>query len=137
MPTKISETNQLALQEFEQILRRATEKKASDLHLKAGLPPIVRVNGNLYYLGDDAGENISRLTQPSAQRISSTRLMNTRTAEKYENGEEVDLGYEIKDAVAFVSIFASSAPIRAWFVGIFPMCLRPSKSLICRQRSKI
>ena len=41
------------LQQFEAILKRATEKKASDIHIKVGLPPIVRVNGHLYYLSDE------------------------------------------------------------------------------------
>ena len=43
-----------AIEQFEHILRRASDKGASDLHLKAGLPPIVRVNGRLYYLGEEA-----------------------------------------------------------------------------------
>lgn len=82
------------LQQFELILKRATEKKASDIHLKAGLPPIVRVNGHLYYLGEEAGENISRLTHAQLNDYAFA-LMNDRQRERYEAGEEVDLGYEL------------------------------------------
>jgi twitching motility protein PilT len=89
--TKISRPE---LREFEEILKRASDKKASDLHLKAGLPPVVRVNGNLFYLGDDSGENIVRLTDEQLDHWSNT-LMNDRQLEAYSRGEEVDLGYEI------------------------------------------
>jgi len=94
------ETKQSVLREFEAILKRATEKKASDLHLKAGLPPIVRVNGHLYYLGDDGGENIARLSHQQLYNYSHA-LMTPRQLERYENGEEVDLGYELSGAGRF------------------------------------
>ncbi|NBX76255.1 MAG: PilT/PilU family type 4a pilus ATPase [Proteobacteria bacterium] len=85
------------MEEFEQILKKATEKKASDVHLKVGLPPIVRVNGNLYYLNSSDSEKIARL---SAEQLSqwALALMSPRQLEKFENGEEVDLGYESGEA---------------------------------------
>jgi twitching motility protein PilT len=88
------ETKQVALQQFEQILKRASEKKASDLHLKSGLPPIVRVNGQLYYLGDEGTEQVARLTHQQLNQYARS-LMTERQMERYENGDEVDLGYEI------------------------------------------
>jgi twitching motility protein PilT len=91
---QISKISRPELQEFEEILKRASDKKASDLHLKAGLPPVVRVNGNLFYLGDDSGENIVRLNDEQLERWS-TGLMTDRQLECYNRGEEVDLGYEI------------------------------------------
>ena len=93
-PKLTPEKRQAALLQFEVILKKATEKGASDLHLKAGLPPIVRVNGRLYYLGDDAADDISRLSNPLLFNFAYA-LMNGRQSERYENGEEVDLGYEI------------------------------------------
>ena len=88
MPEKLQQ-----LEEFEQILKKATEKKASDVHLKVGLPPIVRVNGNLYYLNSSDSEKIVRLT---AEQLGqwALALMTPRQLEKFESGEEVDLGYE-------------------------------------------
>lgn len=79
---------------FEQILRRGSEKKASDIHLKAGLPPIVRVNGSLYYLSDEAGNVISRLSHLELVEFCQN-LMNERQMVRYESGEEVDLAHEI------------------------------------------
>ena len=89
------EPKSAVLQEFELILKKATEKKASDVHFKAGLPAIVRVNGNLYYLaGDEAGENVPRLDVQQLRNFSEA-LMTVRQKEKYEAGEEVDLGYDL------------------------------------------
>jgi len=81
------------LQEFEALLKKATDKKASDVHLKVGLPPIVRVNGNLFYLNPTENDQVSRLTQETLYSWALA-LMNHRQREKFENGEEVDLGFE-------------------------------------------
>ncbi|MBI4404944.1 MAG: PilT/PilU family type 4a pilus ATPase [Deltaproteobacteria bacterium] len=89
-----AEIKQHAKLQFEQILKRATEKKASDIHLKVGVPPIVRVNGQLYYLSEEGGTPFGRLNQQELSDIGYA-LMNERQSEKYENGLEVDLGYEI------------------------------------------
>ncbi len=60
----------------------------------------MRVNGQLYYLGDDAGDTVNRLTNKQLVEFTLA-LMTPRQLEKYENGEEVDLGYELKDAGRF------------------------------------
>lgn len=52
------------------------------------------MNGQLYYLGDDANENVTRLTNPQLLAFAHA-LMSRRQQERYENGEEVDLGYEV------------------------------------------
>lgn len=94
------ERKQAALKAFEEILRRASQKHASDLHLKAGLPPIVRVNGSLFYLAEDAKETVSRLTNEHMLEWAYA-LMATRQKERYEAGEEVDLGFEVPGAGRF------------------------------------
>ncbi|NBT58901.1 hypothetical protein EBT16_08975, partial [bacterium] len=55
------------------------------------------MNGNLYYLNTSNSEQVSRLT---AEQISqwALALMNPRQREKFENGDEVDLGYESQEA---------------------------------------
>ncbi len=65
--------------------------------MKAGLPPVVRVNGNLFYLGDESGENIQRLAEDQLETWAQI-LMNARQKDAYERGEEVDLGYEVQGA---------------------------------------
>lgn len=87
------ETKLNAIQQLERILKKATERNASDVHLKAGLPPIVRVHGVLYYLGDEP-DDLSRFTSDQLNEFA-TSLMTTRQLERYENGEEIDLGHEM------------------------------------------
>lgn len=83
------------LLDFEQVLRKASDKNASDLHLKAGLPPVVRVNGGLFYLGQDASaEKVVRLADSTILRWA-TALMTPRQREIFDGGGEVDLGYEV------------------------------------------
>ena len=38
---------------LEQILRTAIDNKASDIHMAVGVPPVVRVNGQLLHMGKD------------------------------------------------------------------------------------
>lgn len=38
--------------ELNQLLKRSIEKKASDVHLSVGLPPVFRINGELVILED-------------------------------------------------------------------------------------
>lgn len=52
------------------------------------------MNGNLFYLGDESGENITRLTDSQLDAWAQA-LMNPRQKEAFESGQEVDLGYEI------------------------------------------
>lgn len=83
-----------ALERFEGILKKATEKKASDVHLKSSLPPIVRVNGHLYYLKDEATGKPTRLKTQDVLEMTYS-ILSDRQKEKFEEGQEVDLGHEM------------------------------------------
>lgn len=50
--------------------------------------------GNLYYLSSEAGDVFPRLTHSDLAQFSF-QLMNERYRARYENGEEIDLAYEI------------------------------------------
>ncbi len=54
----------------------------------------MRVNGSLFYLGDESGENIRRLTDARLNEWVDA-LTNSRQREIYERGEEVDFAYEV------------------------------------------
>ncbi len=90
----MSEKKQSVLLQFEQVLKKASEKHASDLHLKAGLPPIIRVNGQLFYLADAQNEPMARLTHEMIHDFIQV-LMTPRQYDRYEEGEEIDLSYEV------------------------------------------
>lgn len=82
------------LHPFDLILRKASDRKSSDIHLKVGLPPIIRVEGNLYYLAEDFKDpQMSRLSQDDILKFANA-LMNEKQKLLFENGAEVDLGYD-------------------------------------------
>lgn len=59
------------------------------------MPPIVRVNGHLYFLKEDEQAESPRLSAVDLTEMIFA-LMGPRQQEKYNNGLEVDIGYEIK-----------------------------------------
>ncbi len=86
--------------ELNEILQIALRAGASDIHLKAGLPPMFRVDGALIPLKDArrmAPEEIGRL---------ALGIMNDYQKEKYKQTNEVDLAYGVPGLGRFrVNIF--------------------------------
>ncbi len=75
--------------ELNEILTIAFKAKGSDIHIKTGLPPIVRIDGRLHPI-----PNAQRL---SPEFVSSTALsiMNDRQRRMFEENYEVDLAYAV------------------------------------------
>ncbi len=71
------------------LLRIAVEMGASDLHLKVGSPPHVRIHGELIPI-----PNFSRLT-PSDTQVLSMDLLNEEQQRRLQEKLEVDIGYGI------------------------------------------
>ncbi|HEY4485056.1 MAG TPA: type IV pilus twitching motility protein PilT [Nitrospiria bacterium] len=69
------------------LLKLALDRRASDLHLKVGNHPIVRVDGHLVPL-----EEHSKLTQEDAVNIAFS-LMTTAQKEKFKQKNELDLAH--------------------------------------------
>jgi twitching motility protein PilT len=72
-----------------EILTIAVKAKGSDIHIKTGLPPIVRIDGKLHPI-------------PNAQRLSpeivggmAASMMNDRQKRIFEENSEVDLAYAV------------------------------------------
>lgn len=84
---------------IDELLNVAKEKKASDLHISVGIPPKVRVHGELIDLDYPKllPDDIERLVQP---------LFTERTKETFEKEGEVDFAYAVQGAGRFrVNIF--------------------------------
>ena len=82
------------------LLKMTFEKKASDLHLKVGVPPILRIDGRLMPL-----ENEKRLTQEDALAISSG-IMNAVQKAKFKERNELDMAYAVPGLGRFrVNVF--------------------------------
>jgi twitching motility protein PilT len=87
-------------QGIDDLLRMAVEKKASDLHLKVGNNPYVRVDGLLVPLGD-----ITRVT-PEEMLSMAFSMMTNRQKQKFKETAELDMAYGVAGLGRFrVNVF--------------------------------
>ncbi len=75
--------------ELNEILAIAVKAKGSDIHIKTGLPPIVRIDGRLHPI-----PNAARLTPEFVGEIALS-MMNDRQRRIFEENHEVDLAYAV------------------------------------------
>lgn len=78
--------------QLDNILKKAVERRASDLHLLVGKPPIVRIDGGLVELD---GKNI--LSEKEAEQIILGILTDVQK-KKFLKNRELDISYTIKQA---------------------------------------
>ena len=82
------------------ILNVAVKGKASDVHLKAGVPPILRVHGSLVPI-----KNHERLAPDEIAR-AALRIMNDAQKEAFKNNHQIDLAYSVPGLGRFrVNVF--------------------------------
>lgn len=81
-------------QPLHDLLKTMVEKGASDLHIGAGTPPLIRVDGALQPLGDIA------LTPEQAQDICF-EVLTQEDVMKFEQDWELDLSFPIKNLARF------------------------------------
>lgn len=77
-----------------ELLAFSVKNKASDLHLSAGLPPIIRVDGEMRRL------NIPELDHKEVHGLVY-EIMNDMQRKEYEENLEVDFSFEVKDLSRF------------------------------------
>src|SRR5207237_6919553 len=86
--------------ELNEILQVALRGGASDIHLKAGLPPMFRIDGNLVPLKD------ARHLPPEEISRMALRIMNDYQKEKFKAQNELDLAYGVPGLGRFrVNVF--------------------------------
>jgi twitching motility protein PilT len=71
------------------LLKIAVERKASDLHLKVGSHPIIRIDGELIQLGE-----IKRLMQEDTIAMAFS-IMNARQKQRFKEELEIDIAYSV------------------------------------------
>jgi twitching motility protein PilT len=85
---------------LDHVLGAARQLGASDVHLKAGLPPVFRIKGDLRTLRD---------TPPLTAEVIGTfavNLMNEKQRESFEKNHDADLSYGTPDGVRYrVNVF--------------------------------
>ncbi len=71
------------------LLKIAVERNASDLHLKVGSHPVIRVDGTLYSLIE-----YNRLMQDDTAAMAYS-IMNARQKQRFKEDLEIDIGYSV------------------------------------------
>ena len=77
-----------------ELLAFSVEQGASDLHLSAGLPPMIRVDGDVRRL------NVDSLDHSGVQALIYD-IMNDRQREDYEEFFETDFSFEMSNLARF------------------------------------
>ena len=102
--------------DIKEILKKTVEIKASDLHITVGLPPMMRINGELRPFGEEI------LSQEDTERMAK-QLLNEEQVQTLEKNGEVDLSYVIPGVSRFrVNVYKQrssySAAIRVIWIKI-------------------
>ena len=94
---------------IEELLRELVERKGSDLHMSAGSPPRIRVDGTLLITDDDmlAPETVQQLVYS---------ILNTEQIARFEKNLELDLSFGISGLGRFrTNVFRQRGAIGAVF----------------------
>jgi twitching motility protein PilT len=73
---------------IKELLKIASEKKASDLHLAVGVPPVIRFDGDLQYL-----EGKNPISSKEIETMVS-QLLSAKDMERFRTSKELDVGIE-------------------------------------------
>jgi twitching motility protein PilT len=91
---------------FDTLLRAMVAKQASDLHLKAGSFPLIRVNGELCPIGE-----YGKVGKEDALMMAFS-IMNNKQKQKFRDAAEVDVGYGLKGVGRFrINVFQQRGSI--------------------------
>ena len=118
------------------ILKIGVENKASDVHLKVGSPPILRIDGALKPLGE-----MNRLMQEDTVQMAFS-LMNARQKQRFKEELDLDLAYSVPGLGRFrCNIFQQRGTvglvlrvIPARILSIRELMLPPVLERICEKR---
>jgi twitching motility protein PilT len=99
--------------ELNEMLTIAVKAKGSDIHIKTGLPPIVRIDGKLRPI-----PNAPRLS-PDIVAAMAQSIMNERQKRQFDENYECDLSYGVPGLGRFrVSVYAQRGTIAMVFRAI-------------------
>lgn len=74
--------------EIKELLKEMIERDASDIHLKVGSPPVLRIHGGLVPM------DCPVLTAPDAAKLAES-IMNEKQLKRFEEKSEVDFAYSL------------------------------------------
>lgn len=92
--------------DINELLKIAVKGRASDVHIKVGMPPVFRVDGALVPLKDG-----QRVTPEDVEKVSQS-LMNDEQRDHFKKNHEIDLSYGVTGVGRFrVSVFQQRGSI--------------------------
>ena len=96
--------------DLQQLLTECAKRQASDLHLKAGSKPIVRIHGHL-----ELQDDLPSVNQEFVRRAVMT-LLGEHRYDQLLQGSEIDIGYRLPGVGRFrVNAFLCQGDVRAVF----------------------
>jgi len=112
---------------IDELLKVAIEREASDLHIKAGEPPILRIHGMLIPLA-----GLDRMTTKDVEGVVD-QLINENQKKKLEQDMDLDLAYSLSGLGRFRgSIFIQRGSL-AVSLRIIPMTVKTIRELLLPQ----
>jgi len=118
------------------LLKMAIERKASDLHLKVGSHPVLRIDGELNPLGE-----LKRLMQEDTIAMAFS-IMNARQKQRFKEDLELDIAYSVPGLGRFrCNVFQQRGAvglvmrvIPARIMSVRELMLPPVLERICEER---
>jgi twitching motility protein PilT len=109
--------------DLNEILKLAIKGSASDIHLKAGLPPLFRVDGSLLPVRD------ANRVKPADTRRMASEIMSAEEKKRFNEHLDLDLSYGIPGVGRFrVNVFQQRGNIGLVF-RVIPYKVRPIDEL--------
>jgi len=106
---RTAEARPISEAHIDELLDLVVEKRASDLHMAVGLPPILRVDGPLYQA------NYTEITPDVCQRMVYD-ILTDEQIQQYEATWELDCSYALQKMARFrVNIFRDKGSVAAAF----------------------
>ena len=106
------------------LLKTASERAASDLHLKVGAHPVIRVDGHLTPLTDQ-----KRLMQEDTIAMAFS-IMSTRQKQKFKDNLEIDMAYSVPGLGRYrCSVFQQRGAV-GLVLRVIPVKIRTIKDLL-------
>src|ERR1051325_9858354 len=105
------------------LLKIAAERRASDLHIKVGSHPVIRVDGELVPLVE-----LKRLMQEDTIAMAFS-IMSSRQKEKFKNNYEIDIAYSVPGLGRFrCNVFQQRGTV-GMALRVIPMSVRSIEEL--------
>src|SRR5438128_2469772 len=97
---------------IEELLREAIANRASDIHMRVGAPPIIRVDGRMT-------ETNMRAMTPSDTKEAVYSLMSANQMGRFESEKELDFAYTLTGISRFrINVFREQGHVGAVFRAI-------------------